>query len=183
MKNLSLKEEGYLQGLFDGDGYVIYDKKSRHYQVDFYLNSEKDKDIIKFLLLLLKKKELNAQIYQDKRCHCKRIRIYSKIFFNEVSKGNEFKFNQKDFSLGYISSIIDSEGNINLKKSFISIVNTDIEIIKRCKKILSLFGIKSAIKLRKKSFKDRLNSYRLYISVKFKRLPHLSIKVGRFLQT
>jgi len=49
------KEKGYLFGLFFGDGYKYYHKKSRHYQVEFYLNSIKDKQIIDYLVFLLKK--------------------------------------------------------------------------------------------------------------------------------
>jgi len=55
IEELTKKEQGYLFGLFEGDGYKIYDKKSRHYQIDFYLNSEKDKKLLNFLLGCLKK--------------------------------------------------------------------------------------------------------------------------------
>ena len=40
-ENISNKEVGYMVGLLAGDGYLIYDKKSRHYHVEFYLNSER----------------------------------------------------------------------------------------------------------------------------------------------
>ena len=63
IKKLSKKEWGYLFGLFEGDGYKLYDKKSRHYHVEFYLNSKNDKDIINFLVILLKKIELNPHLY------------------------------------------------------------------------------------------------------------------------
>ena len=41
--NLSEKENGYLFGLFEGDGYKFHDKKGRRYMIDFYLNSVRDK--------------------------------------------------------------------------------------------------------------------------------------------
>ena len=47
LSNLSDLEKGYLFGLFEGDGYKYHDKKQRHYQVEFYLNSIKDIEIIK----------------------------------------------------------------------------------------------------------------------------------------
>lgn len=65
-----------------GDGYVFYDKKSRHYQIEFYLNSESDKEIITFIDNLFKKIGLNTYIYKDKRFNCVRVRAYSKNFMN-----------------------------------------------------------------------------------------------------
>ena len=82
LNKISEKEKGYLFGLFFGDGYKIYDKKSRHYQVDFYLNSKNDIFIINKLSELLLKIGLRINFYQDKRYNCKRIRVYSKEFFN-----------------------------------------------------------------------------------------------------
>ena len=55
LENLNEKEKGYLFGLFEGDGYKIHDKKSRYYQIEFYLNSKKDKKIIEFIVKILKK--------------------------------------------------------------------------------------------------------------------------------
>jgi len=96
-KELNEKEWGYLFGLFEGDGYKIYDKKSRHYQIEFYLNSERDKKIIFFLTSLLSKLESNFRIYQDKRFKCKRIQIYSKELFNIIAKNIDFREKNKDF--------------------------------------------------------------------------------------
>jgi hypothetical protein len=44
-ENLSEKEKGYLVGLYLGDGYAVYSKKSRHYDAEFCLNSVKDCDM------------------------------------------------------------------------------------------------------------------------------------------
>ena len=46
---------GYIVGLLCGDGYLYHDKKQRHYNIEFYLHSERDKDIQNYLIHLLGK--------------------------------------------------------------------------------------------------------------------------------
>lgn len=173
---LSEKEKGYLFGIFEGDGYKIYHKKSRHYHVEFYLNSVNDIKIIDFLVNLLRKIDLNPNIYQDKRCNCKRIRVYSKELFENICKGTSLNDKTKNFSLGFVSGLIDSEGHVNKNKSMIMIVNTDKSLLEKCKDFLENIGISSKISERKLYNKDKKISYRMYLSVKFKSTPHLSIK-------
>ena len=146
--------------------------------MEFYLNSEKDKKIIEFVVRLLSKIGLKANLYQDKRYNCKRIRVYSKNLFNIIGKDIGLSKETKDFKLGYVSGMIDSEGHVNRKKSYIMIVNTNKRILDSCKHFLSSIGINSSISKRKPSEKDVLDSYRMYISVSFKRLNHLSVKAG-----
>lgn len=177
--NLNEKEKGYLFGMFEGDGYKIHDKKSRHYHIEFYLNSIKDKEIIDFIVSLLKKIKLNPNLYQDKRYNCKRIRVYSKELFEIISKNINLSDKLDDFKLGFVSGLIDSEGHVNKKKSYIMIVNTNEDILDKCKKFLEEIGIESSINKRLQSRKDKLDSYRMYVSVKFKRLKNLSIKTKR----
>jgi len=177
--NLSEKEKGYLFGIFEGDGYKLYDKKSRHYSVEFYLNSLKDREIISFIVKLLIKIGLNPNIYQDKRYNCKRIRVYSKDSFNLINKNVELSNKTKDFKIGSISGLIDSEGYVNKIKSFIMVINTNKNLLDKSRLFLEKIGIGCTISKRKPSKKDRLYSYQMYISVKFKSLLHLSIKAGK----
>ena len=51
---LNDKEKGYLIGLFIGDGYKYHDKWG-HYKINFYLNPQKDEDVAKFIIDLLKR--------------------------------------------------------------------------------------------------------------------------------
>ena len=179
LEKLSEKEKGYLFGLFEGDGYKFYDKKSRHYHVEFYLNSLKDKKIINYLVNLLKKINLKPNLYQDKRYNCKRVRVYSKNLFNVLHK-DIFQLNKdKNYGIGYVSGLIDSEGHVNKEKSYIMVINTKREILEKCRNFLNELGINPIINQRVLSKKDKLFSYRMYISVKFKRLNHLSIKTQR----
>ncbi len=179
LENLSDKERGYLFGLFEGDGYKVYDKKSRHYHVEFYLNSIKDKGIIKFMVNLLGNLGLKPNLYQDKRFNCMRVRVYSKFLFQEIKKNISFNNINKDFGLGFVSGLIDSEGWVSKKKHTIRIINTNKSILDSCKGFLDSLDISSSITQRKKSKKDKLDSYLMLVLVNFKRLNHLSIKAGK----
>ena len=167
------KELGYLVGLFAGDGYSIHDKNSRHYTVEFFLNSLRDIDIQTFLLKILSSMNLFPNITKDKRFNCNRIRVYSKLFFNLIVK--KFVYS-RDFKLGFVSGLIDSDGYYNKKKSHIEIVNTNKKLLLKAKRFLTSLRIDSTVRKRVKSRKDRLISYRLYISIKFIRLKNVSIK-------
>ena len=63
---LTDKELGYIIGMANGDGYLYYEPNFRHYTVEFFLNSERDKDVQKFLMKLLIKLNLVVNVYKDK---------------------------------------------------------------------------------------------------------------------
>ena len=179
LEKLKEKEKGYLFGLFEGDGYKIHDKKSRHYHVEFYLNSLKDIDIINYIVKLLMKINLKPNLYQDKRFNCKRIRVYSKKLFQIIEKNISLINKSKEFNLGFVSGLIDSEGYYNKEKSYIMVINTNLKILHECKNFLKKIRVESSISKRKPSKKDKLDSHRMYISVNFKKTPNLSIKTKR----
>jgi len=176
--NLSEKEKGYLFGLFEGDGYKVYDKRSRHYQVEFYFNSVKDTGIIESVVCLLKRIKAKPSLYKDKRFNCMRVRVYSKELFGILGRGVSFDGENDDFKLGFVSGMIDSEGYVNVLKFMIMVVSTNLNVLEMCKGYLSSISVGCFISERKMSVKDKLKSYRMYVSVNFKRLSHLSIKAG-----
>ena len=67
----------------------------------------------------MEKINLKPNLYQDKRYNCKRIRVYSKDLFNLLHKDISSLNKSKDFGIGYVSGLIDSEGYVNKEKSFI----------------------------------------------------------------
>ncbi|MFH1364757.1 MAG: LAGLIDADG family homing endonuclease [Candidatus Aenigmatarchaeota archaeon] len=169
------RERGYILGLFIGDGYAYYDKKQKHYTVEFYLHSERNKDVQKYLISIMNKLNLSCSIRKDKRFKCNRIRTRSKLLMEYLKtdkKGNS------SFEIGYLSGIIDSEGYVNHKKRVINIVNTDKYILDRCSKCLSKLNIDTILKRRKKSKKDVKKSYILYIPYKLKHISTNSVKVN-----
>lgn len=81
--NLNDEEKGYLIGLFIGDGYLHHDRW-RHYKINFYLNQEKDKDIAKFTIILLKKIGLLPYIAFHHGCLI--VRLNSKFFYGYLKR-------------------------------------------------------------------------------------------------
>jgi len=177
-EKLSEKEKGYLFGLFEGDGYKVYDKKSRHYHIEFYLNSVKDKMIISFIVKILRKIGLNPNLYKDKRYNCIRVRVYSKELFSIIHKDIKFNDKNRDFKIGFVSGMIDSEGYVNNKKRYIMIVNTNRKTLEKISQFLNSLGIGAKVNIQNISQKDKLPSYRMHISVTFKNTNNLSIKAG-----
>ena len=176
ISNINDKEKGYILGLLAGDGYLFHDKKSRHYHIEFYLNSIKDKAIRDLIEEIIKKLELTPQKYFDKRFNCVRIRTYSKELYEYITKRS---YNENfDFKIGFVSGFIDSDGYYNKKKSTLVIINTNLEKIKLANLYLKDLGINSSINKKFMSKKYKNQPYNLYISVKFKSLKHLSQKVS-----
>jgi intein-encoded DNA endonuclease-like protein len=175
LSKLTGMETGYLIGLFAGDGYSYYDKKYRHYTVEFHLHSERNKGIQKFLIKILKKLGLRVFVMKDKRYNCNRVRVYSKILLKYLNLGLLDK-DDINMGLGFVSGLIDSEGYVNHKKSFVNVVNTDKETLNMAKNILKKLNIVSEIRERGKSKKDKKKSYILYISYKIKDIDTNSIK-------
>jgi intein/homing endonuclease len=182
MKNLDLtrlsqKELGYLIGLFDGDGYSNI--HSGHYKIEFYLNSLKDQDIRDQLLDVLKKINLKPRVIKDKRFNCIKIEIVCKLFFKVILGFSNNNPKSKNFKLGYISGIIDSEGYVNRIKRFIQIINTDEKLMKKVQNYLKTLNIDSRITKKSKCRKDKLQRYSLYVPVKFLNTKNISMKIKR----
>ncbi len=177
VQNLTEKEKGYVLGLFEGDGYLFHDKNSRHYLVDFYLNSGTDQDITEFLCSLLKKARCNPNTYQDKRYKCMRIRVKARQFMDFVQ--NRRLIFEKDFILGFVSSFLDADGYVNQRKSFIQIINTKEDLLLQTQKMLSFIGIQSSLRVKTPSAKDKKRSFNLFITFKFIDTDNISRKAKR----
>ncbi len=185
LNNLSEKEIGYFVGLFLGDGYKYHDKKSRHYSVELFLNSKRDQDIIENLCELIEKIGANPLKYKDRRFNCIRIRINSKEFYKFMSNNVKILFDKEqtnDFKIGFISGFIDAEAHVNKNKRMIDVVNTDLRLMKLLLDYLQPLGLTPSLKKRIKSKKDKKDSYRMYIPVKFINGEHNSIKLRRWME-
>ena len=183
MKRISDIEFGYLVGLYLGDGYINYNKKDRHYRIDFSLNSERDIDIIKRLLLILRKSSFNPFIVKDKRCSALSVRINSKLLFGtlikEKQKFRRRKFVNNNYMLGLLSGLIDSEGYVG--NGEIVITQKDKTLLDTVKYICNKLNIKWT-KMWYYTFIDH-KIWRLRISTSFKRIPNFSCKVARMLHS
>jgi len=178
---INLRELGYIIGLLHGDGYLYHDKKQRHYNIEFYLHSEKDKDIQTYLIHLLKKLELKPLIFKDKRFKCVRIRCRSKIFYTLFKKLKKKIISHKNFKLGFISGLIDAEGDI-ISKKWVRISNTNKNLINKVKRILKNLNINYRVKKIKQKQKNWSVVYRIYVPIeKLINMKSNSIKIRRAL--
>jgi len=175
MGKLTKMEKDYLFGIFIGDGYKNYDKKQRHYTIEFYLHSERDLDIQKYLIYILQKIGLCVFVMKDKRFKCSRIKTHSKQLFRLL---DEFNVTNADLGLGFIAGLVDAEGHVDHQKSFINVVNTDKSLLGVAAFILKDINIETKIRQRVKSRKDRKNSYILSIPYKIKDIRTNSIKIN-----
>ncbi len=177
--NRSEKEKGYLTGLFIGDGYRNYNKKDRHYNVEFYLNSSKDLDIQQYLIALLKKAKVYNSVFKDPRCNVNKIRASSKSLFyffeGEWSLFREEKVSNKEWELGVVSGFIDAEGYVG--KGSIFIAQKDRFTIFKIKKICENLRVCCTVKRKPNTPQGFI--YRGAVSTRFKYLPQNSRKLAR----
>jgi len=96
-----------------------------------------------------------------------------------LKKNISLDFKNKQFNIRYVACLIDSEGYANKEEFSLVIINTNKVVLENIPNFLSLIKINSSLSRRNFSARDKLVSYRLNLSVKFKNLSNLSIKVKR----
>lgn len=182
LKRLSEKELGYLLGLFIGDGYCHYNPKDRHYNVDFYFDSEKNKKIIMVTKELLDSIGLRCFLLKDKRFNCIRIRVSSKNLMFYLQKQREYIINleninqlEKDYRIGIVSGFIDAEGSVN--KSQISVSQVNRNIIFTMRDLCDSLNIRTSRIRFRNNWKSNKKIGIMGISTTFKYINHNSLKV------
>ncbi|MEM5773114.1 MAG: LAGLIDADG family homing endonuclease [Candidatus Aenigmatarchaeota archaeon] len=156
---------------------MFYDRKTRHFNVEFYLHSERDLDVQNYLIFLLKKLGLNPILFKDKRFKCNRIRVNSKKFYNFLLKRCKKEIHNKEYEIGFISGLIDSEGDV--RNSSIRIKNTNKQLMNKVRKFLSNIGLYANISCFKWRKKRWSNIYSISIPIKFINIDNNSIKIKR----
>ncbi|VVB60877.1 LAGLIDADG-like domain protein [uncultured archaeon] len=178
LDKLSQKETGYLVGCFIGDGYANYNKKDRHYHVEFHFNSIRDVLTIRYVSAILNTLGLRCFLHNDKRYKATRVRVNSRSLMRFLQEERSRIINAslgKEYALGLISGFIDAEGYVG---------NGEILVTQRDKGTLMLFkNICESLSVPTKKFwssknyKSKSDIWRLRISTSFKYLPHNSHKV------
>ncbi|GEM_PF-1503420 len=179
LDSLSLEERGYLAGFYLGDGYAYYNKKDRHYSVDFYLNSIKDQDIKEKIIILLNKLNLKHFEKKDKRYNCTRIRVNSKQFYNHILETNNLELLNpaKEHLNGFLSGFIDAEGYVT--KGEITITQQNKVVLDKIVEICNMLEIKTRKMWKFKNEKTPNEIWRLRISTDIKNYNHISTKIAR----
>jgi len=178
------KELGYLIGFFIGDGYSNYNKNDRHYNVEFYFNSVRDKTIINFVIDLLHRLGLNPFRQKDKRYNSIKIKVSSKeffIFIREIA-GESVYFTRltnfsKKYKLGIISGFIDADGYV--RKGSICLSQKDKENLIMIKNFCRDLDVPIGKFYWRKNWKSKNGIWILRISTRFKYLPNNSYKIKR----
>lgn len=175
------KVAGYLVGLFIGDGYSNYNKKNRHYNVEFYLNSVKDSDIIKFLCTLLTKMGHNYRLHKDKRYNCIRVRVSSKSLFKfmqvEIDKFYQLGIKNEEFDLGLLSGFIDAEGYVG--NGEIVLTQKEYKTLEQIKRVCEANKIQTRRFWSSDNYKSTSKIWRLRIATSFREHSHISRKIAR----
>lgn len=178
LENLSQKETGYLVGVFIGDGYANYNKKDRHYHVEFHFNSIRDALAIRYVSNLLKTVGLRCFLHKDKRYNAIRVRVNSRDLMYFIQKETDKLTNttlNKEYSLGLISGFIDAEGYAG--NGEILLTQKDKETLELFKKVCESLSVPTKKFWFSDNYKSKTGVWRLRISTKFKNLHHNSLKV------
>lgn len=176
---LSLLELGYIIGLFLGDGSFSIDIKSRHEKVCFSLNPKRDHVIIKNITLLLRKIRLNPfHVYAHRALD---VRVNSKILvyvlYVLVDDVLNHKITNREFAIGVISGLIDSDGYVYGK--MIVIANTNQKIVYLVEKLCRELSVKVSSKVvQNKTPRGRMTRItRIFVGQRFNTYPHCSAKL------
>lgn len=177
---LTTKEQYYLIGLFLGDGYAHHSLKDRHYRVEFFLHSERDKDIILYLKTLLDKLSYNYYLVKDKRYNVLSVRVNSKKLMTYLSrKVIELKAKQvtkdKVKVVGLLSGLIDSDGYV--EHGEIQITQKDNAKANLIKNLAAYLNLTTRVRYVPNPKGNKI--WRINISTQFKNFRHNSIKILR----
>jgi hypothetical protein len=175
--NLNQCEKGYLIGLYIGDGNQYLDRW-RHYKINFYFNYKKDKDIVNYTILLLKKIGLSPYKMFHKGCTI--VRLNSKsfyIFLNKIQINFLIKEND-DFLIGFISGLIDSDGYV--RKGDIVLSSKHKNLLKTTQLFCKKIKVNSKLWKQKSTCKGKtFIIWRLRIGTRFKYKQQYSRKIFR----
>lgn len=178
VSSLGTSELGYLIGLFIGDGSICTDRKSRHYKVAFSLNPWKDSDTQNFLIKLLREMTLNPFTVWANGCID--IRVNSKnftTFLRKREKVSDFDLRDREFFIGFLSGLIDSDGYVEKGDIVVSMKNP--EILRKVQKAAERFHIRSRLRKQIQTKPGGSEIWRLHVTTNFKRTNHLSRKIKR----
>jgi len=201
---LSEEEEGYLLGMFVGDGNLIVKRKRGRYLTKFALDAERDQDIADYLLSVFKKAGKRITRYIERSSLT--FKVCSKEFVEFLLKHVTY-IKRRDsqrrvktlikpdkwttaFKLGFVGGLIDSDGHVyyNRRKTkhFGALIKTANKSLRnQLTEILTTLGIDVTTytaKRHKKSYSNK-PQYVVYIPTKeLERISHRlpAMKLKRF---
>jgi len=161
---LTMKEKGYLMGMFVGDGNIILKPKKGQYGIKITLDKTNDQDIAEYFHTLMDKagKKIQRQIERNSLV----LRIFSKklveFILNYISIKRQFNSRRNikslincqnwnaDFKIGFVGGLIDSDGYVfhrKNRKHYGAIVKTNDQLLgKQIHSILQDLGLNTYIR-------------------------------------
>ncbi|RLE59628.1 MAG: hypothetical protein DRJ35_05335 [Thermoprotei archaeon] len=144
INTLTEREKGYIFGFYVGDGNIFIKQTTGVYRIRFYLGKN-EKEVQEHLKKILLKLFNKLHVYVDRETTiC--IEIHSKEFINhittKVSKDGIKHLNKssKDFLIGFIEGLIDSDGYV--KRNYVEITTVNPKLKQQVMKILQMFKVK-----------------------------------------
>lgn len=125
IEKLTLREKGYLVGMMVGDGSLIRHEPRGEFLAKIALDRIRDQDIFQFLSSMFERSGKRASVRVEQRMFI--LRIWSKSFYNFIlkhvrlrkrcsshgrTKLLRFEDWDRDFALGFIGGLIDSDGHV-----------------------------------------------------------------------
>lgn len=204
---LSEKEQGYLVGMFVGDGNLVLKRKRGMYLTKFALDAERDQDIADYMSSVFKKAGKKITRYVERSSLT--FKVYSKEFVEFLLR-HVIYAEQRDsrrklkilinpekwtmaFEFGFVSGLIDSDGHVyyNRRKTkhFGVLIKTANNTLRdQLTEILTTLRIEATTytaKQYKKSYSKKPR-YVVYIPTKeLERICHrfVAMKLKRFLRS
>lgn len=201
---LSEEEEGYLLGMFVGDGNLIVKRKRGRYLTKFALDTERDQDIADYLVSVFKKAGKRITRYMARSSLT--FKVCSKEFVEFLLKHVTYTKRRDSrrrvkilirpdkwttaFKLGFVGGLVDSDGyvyyNRRRTKHFGELIKTANNTFRnQLTEILNTLGVEVTTytaKLHKKSYSSR-PQYVVYVPTKeLERISHRlpAMKLKRF---
>ena len=175
-----MRRWGYLIGFYLGDGNVYIDRRRYDYRLRFFINPN-DEEIIDKLITLLKDMGLNVNVFKQNSEVV--ISVRSKRLINKILNmvkdlpSNPEKF-RRDFIIGVLEGLIDSDGNIERRRGryfCVAITTTNASIVDLTVRLYRILGLKYGLYVSPMRSKVR---YRIFIFDKLTMLSY-SIKVRK----
>jgi len=160
LNSLSELEEGYMLGFFLGDGSFNKGHKSPRFIVRFALDAKRDQDIARKLVDILTKGHKKASVFS--RGNNLIVKVCSKGLVEYIMTFVEYRPNKrakeektflmkkdhsKDFKLGILAGIIDSDGHVH-EHLGTEIKTVSPSMLSTILGLLATFGIEAKVKIR-----------------------------------
>ncbi|MEM5773217.1 MAG: LAGLIDADG family homing endonuclease [Candidatus Aenigmatarchaeota archaeon] len=180
IEDSNLENVGELIGVFSGDGYFFFDKKSYKYNIFFYFSKDEEEYVKRFINLLNSIINRYIYVYKYKNVNKIFVRVTSKKLSELIKKYVTWNENQKrsytirlvkinflsnDFLIGFLRGLFDSDGYTYKDKREIDFITVSPVLARQITKILrKVLNIRPLIYVYKDQRENRKKIF--YVKIK-----------------